>query len=77
MFILCQPFLRQKDTVESKDSSVLMEVLRNPEKADFDGSKTISFSEAIVLGVALSINNIAGGFDAGVTNLNLWLTAVF
>ena len=24
---------------------------------------------------ALSINNIAGGFDAGVTNLNLWLTA--
>ena len=45
------------------------------EKADFDGSKTISFSEAIVLGIALSINNIAGGFDAGITNLNLWLTA--
>ena len=41
----------------------------------WDGSKTISFSEAIVLGGALSINNIAGGFDAGVTNLNLWLTA--
>ncbi|PEX92888.1 sporulation membrane protein YtaF [Bacillus cereus] len=75
VFILCQPFLSQKDTIESKDSSV-MGILRDPEKADFDGSKTISFSEAIVLGVALSINNIAGGFDAGVTNLNLWLTAV-
>ncbi|EJS64395.1 sporulation membrane protein YtaF [Bacillus cereus] len=75
VFILCQPFLSQKDTIESKDGSV-MGILRDPEKADFDGSKTISFSEAIVLGVALSINNIAGGFDAGVTNLNLWLTAV-
>ncbi len=76
MFILCQPFLSKKETVDSKDDSVLMGILRDPEKADFDGSKTISFSEAIVLGVALSINNIAGGFDAGVTNLNLWLTAI-
>ncbi|MGS2749218.1 sporulation membrane protein YtaF [Bacillus zanthoxyli] len=75
VFILCQPFLSKKDTIESKDGSVLLGILRDPEKADFDGSKTISFSEALVLGVALSINNIAGGFDAGVTNLNLWLTA--
>ncbi|MEI4712074.1 manganese efflux pump [Bacillus cereus] len=75
VFILCQPFLGQRNTVGFKDGNVLMGILRNPEKADFDGSKTISFSEAIVLGIALSINNIAGGFDAGVTNLNLWLTA--
>ena len=65
----------KRNTVGSKDGNVLMGILRDPEKADFDGSKTISFSEAIVLGIALSINNIAGGFDAGVTNLNLWLTA--
>ena len=75
VFILCQPFLGQRNTVGSKDGNVLMGILRDPEKADFDGSKTISFSEAIVLGIALSINNIAGGFDAGITNLNLWLTA--
>ena len=75
VFILCQPFLGQRNPVGSKDGNVLMGILRDPEKADFDGSKTISFSEAIVLGIALSINNIAGGFDAGVTNLNLWLTA--
>ncbi|MED0982567.1 sporulation membrane protein YtaF [Bacillus paramycoides] len=76
VFILCQPFFSKKETVENKNDGVLMGILRNPEKADFDGSKTISFSEALVLGVALSINNIAGGFDAGVTNLNLWLTAI-
>ena len=75
VFILCQPFLGQRNTVGSKDGNVLIGILRDPEKADFDGSKTISFSEAIVLGIALSINNIAGGFDAGVTYLNLWLTA--
>ncbi|KFM99076.1 sporulation membrane protein YtaF [Bacillus clarus] len=76
VFILCQPFLNKQEEEQGKDDSVFMGILRNPEKADFDGSKTISFSEALVLGVALSINNIAGGFDAGVTNLNLWWTAI-
>ena len=75
MCLFCASLSWVKNTAGSKDDNVLMGILRDPEKADFDGSKTISFSEAIVLGVALSINNIAGGFDAGVTNLNLWLTA--
>lgn len=75
MFILCQPFLGQRNTVGSKDGNVLIGILRDPEKQILMVLKTISFSEAIVLGIALSINNIAGGFDAGVTNLNLWLTA--
>ncbi len=38
--------------------------------------KQLVFQKQLFLGVALSINNIAGGFDAGVTNLNLWLTAI-
>lgn len=75
VLVLCQPLL-SKAVDERKDGNVLMRILRNPEAADFDESKTIGFSEAIVLGVALSINNIAGGFDAGVTNLNLWMTAI-
>jgi len=75
VFVLCQPLLSKQGEVSEKDGSV-MRILRNPENADFDRSKTISFSEALVLGVALSINNLAGGFDAGVTNLNLWWTAI-
>ena len=47
VFILCQPFLGQRNTVGSKDGNVLIGILRDPEKADFDGSKTISFSEAL------------------------------
>ncbi|CAI8724819.1 MULTISPECIES: sporulation membrane protein YtaF [Bacillus] len=75
VFVLCQPLLSKQEEVLEKDGS-MVGILRNPENADFDDSKTIGFSEALVLGVALSINNIAGGFDAGVTNLNLWWTAI-
>ncbi|MFJ8529216.1 sporulation membrane protein YtaF [Bacillus sp. NPDC094106] len=74
-FILCQPLLSKEEAPE-KNANMFIRILRNPENADFDGSKTISFSEALILGVALSINNIAGGFDAGITNLNLWWTAI-
>ncbi len=75
IFVLCQPLLNKSAEGLEKERSMIG-ILRNPENADFDGSKTICFSEALVLGVALSINNIAGGFDAGVTNLNLWWTAI-
>ncbi len=53
-----------------------MRILRNPEAADLDGSKTISFTESVVLGIALSINNLAGGFDAGITHLNIWIVSL-
>ncbi|HDX9580280.1 TPA: sporulation membrane protein YtaF [Bacillus pseudomycoides] len=77
VLVLCQPLLSKGEGERKrKQSNVLMRILRNPEAADFDESKTIGFFEAIVLGVALSINNAAGGFDAGITNLNLWITAI-
>ncbi|MBY0600080.1 sporulation membrane protein YtaF [Bacillus bingmayongensis] len=76
VFILCQPLLSKQDDTHKKSGNMFMGILRNPESADFDKSKTISSSEALVLGISLSINNIAGGFDAGVTNLNLWWTAI-
>lgn len=76
VFILCQPLLSKREETSQKSENMFIGILRTPESADFDGSKTIGFSEALVLGVALSINNIAGGFDAGVTNLNLWATAL-
>lgn len=34
------------------------------------------FVEAIILGVALSINNLAGGFDAGITHMNIWAASI-
>ncbi|GGA27411.1 sporulation membrane protein YtaF [Paenibacillus physcomitrellae] len=51
-------------------------LLRNPEEADKDSSKSISLSEAMILGTALAMNALAGGFNAGVTELNIWLTSL-
>lgn len=45
------------------------EILGHPESADLDHSRHIGCWEAIVLGVALSINALAGGFDAGVVGI--------
>ncbi len=42
------------------------EVLKKPHHADIDQSKHIDLLEGTVLGLALSINNIAGGVTAGV-----------
>ena len=37
------------------------EILACPEKADLDGSRDIGWWEAVLLGIALSINALAGG----------------
>ena len=40
-------FLGAKNTVGSKDGNVLMGILRDPEKADFDGSKQLVFQKQL------------------------------
>ncbi len=49
------------------------EILRYPERADIDQSREIGYWEAVLLGVALSINALAGGFDAGATGASCLL----
>jgi putative sporulation protein YtaF len=62
-------------TIEPPADNLLFRVLRNPEEADLDNSNSIGLSESVILGIALSINNLAGGFSAGITQLNLLATA--
>ncbi|HEV2472232.1 MAG TPA: manganese efflux pump [Chthonomonadales bacterium] len=45
-------------------------LLREPQRADRDRSSHIDFQEATVLAVALSINNVGGGFSAGLIGLS-------
>ncbi|MBP2662080.1 MAG: sporulation protein YtaF [Firmicutes bacterium] len=53
------------------------EILRYPERADIDSSRDIGPWEAILLGVALSVNALAGGFDAGAIGISsLWESAL-
>jgi putative sporulation protein YtaF len=66
----------KKDTVdgkEGKNKKGLFNILRKPEIADMDGSKEIDFKEATILGIALSLDIIGGGFSAGMMRLNIFL----
>lgn len=45
-------------------------ILKKPETADMDDSKTIDYKEATFLGIALSVNNVGGGLSAGMIGLN-------
>ncbi len=51
------------------------EILNYPERADMDNSQNIGHWEAIILGTALSINALAGGFDAGAIGISPLLEA--
>lgn len=48
----------------------VLNVYANPEKADADFSKSISFAEAFTLATALSLDGMAVGFGAALGNVN-------
>jgi len=77
VYVLCQPYLVKKHERNNGSArNLLQRILRQPEKADLDQSNTISIFEALILGTALGINALAGGFDAGVTHISVWATAL-
>ncbi|MEK3869215.1 manganese efflux pump [Paenibacillus sp. FSL M7-0831] len=77
LWVMLQPMLEQKKPRPTTPSGSIQEILKNPEAADVDPFKTVDFKESVILGIALSINNLAGGFDAGITSINIWETSLF
>ncbi|MFB5189260.1 manganese efflux pump [Alicyclobacillus fastidiosus] len=71
--VLLQPFLKLHPQSRSK----IVRIIFSPEEADFNKNNHISLTESIVLGIALSMNALAGGFDAGITQLNILYTSIF
>lgn len=55
---------------------LLIRILKEPTAIDRDCSGTVDFKEACVLGLALSLNNLAGGLGGGMLGLNPELTAL-
>jgi putative sporulation protein YtaF len=54
----------------------LLSILNNPCIADVDLSRHIDLREGAVLGLALTLNNMANGIGAGLIGLNIvWLSA--
>lgn len=72
--VLLQPFFSRK--TRGKSGSKLARTIWNPEEADFNQNNHISFFESVILGIALSMNALAGGFDAGITKLNVLYTSL-
>ncbi|MCJ8011342.1 sporulation membrane protein YtaF [Paenibacillus sp. KQZ6P-2] len=77
LWVMLQPFLQEKEVKRENPQGLIKDILKNPETADFNQSKTVDFKESVILGIALSINNLAGGFDAGITHINIWETSIF
>lgn len=62
--------------VELKRLGLVIQILRKPQAADVDRSGSISSSEAVMLGVALSIDAFGAGLGAALLGLPALLTAV-
>jgi putative sporulation protein YtaF len=71
-----EPFaLRKIIHIEIKKLGLVIEILRTPSKADMDSSGTISASEALLLGIALSLDAFGAGIGAGLIGFSPLLTA--
>ncbi|NMF00818.1 HD domain-containing protein [Aneurinibacillus aneurinilyticus] len=79
VWVLCQPDRFERNTLSEKRNNItirISKVLYHAKEADSGQSKSMSIGESIILGIALSINNLAGGFNVGITHLNIWLASI-
>ncbi|WP_026695714.1 sporulation membrane protein YtaF [Peribacillus kribbensis] len=64
----------QRKILKFFNIKIVIEILRKPEKADIDNSGTISLSESIMLGFALSLDAMGVGVGAAFQGYPLFLT---
>ncbi|MFC6332583.1 MntP/YtaF family protein [Paenibacillus septentrionalis] len=57
-------------TIELKRLGLVIQILRKPQTADFDASGNISSSEALMLGIALSLDAFGAGLGAAMLGLH-------
>jgi len=63
--------------IELKRFGVVIQILRTPQAADVDRSGYISSSEAVLLGLALSLDALGAGLGAAMLGFSPLLTAAF
>ncbi|MFD2613348.1 sporulation membrane protein YtaF [Paenibacillus gansuensis] len=61
--------------IELKRMGIIIQILRKPSAADLDRSGNISASEAMLLGIALSLDAFGAGIGAALIGYNPMLTA--
>lgn len=72
VWFIAEPYIKKArgKAPEKPAENTVLNALKDPEKSDIDGSKSIDFGEAALLGISLSINNVGGGMSAGMIGLN-------
>lgn len=79
-WMVLSSFQSQRETYQAADPGgpvSLQRILAHPASADQNHSHDIDLREATALGVALSLNNLGGGFSAGLVHLSALWTALF
>lgn len=61
--------------IELKRFGLVIQILKTPSIADIDRSGVISSSEAMLLGLALSLDAFGAGFGAALLSFSPWLTS--
>ena len=62
--------------IELKRIGIVIQILRTPQMADVDRSGIISASEALLLGIALSLDSFGAGLGAAMIGFSPLLTAL-
>ncbi|MGE5415822.1 MAG: sporulation membrane protein YtaF [Acidobacteriota bacterium] len=55
---------------------IIVQILREPAKADIDESGEIGLTEAFLLGTALALDGLGAGIGASMAEFNLWVTVM-
>lgn len=63
-------------SLELRHLGVVIQILRTPSSADMDASGSISSMEAMILGIALSLDAFGAGLGAALLGFNPWSTAL-
>lgn len=61
-------------TFRIKPLGIIIQILREPSRADLDSSGVISFREAFLLGTALALDALGAGMGASLSGYNLAMT---
>ena len=61
-------------TLRIKPLGIIIQILREPSRADLDSSGVISFREAFLLGTALALDALGAGMGASLSGYDLTLT---
>lgn len=63
-------------TLNIKTMGIIIQILKNPSRADFDASGEIGLKESVFLGLALSMDALGAGIGLALTGANILYTAL-